>query len=603
MSEPDAGLPEGHEPFAAVEQVKRVALIWAESGALAPHALPTLSDVLFPNAVTDTSLPPLSDDPDHVPLAEYIRGLLTEGRDGHPDPGGSRYITAMLRLFRGVAGKRLSELYLGETGADANAIADAIMAADSSSADEAPLALSHAWDWLFGRVDRAAAEVVEAPFFQNIALVARDAAVAGELAERARRLEAEERATAAEKLAEESEKKLSMLPATLRDRVIMPMGFVQSGYQRGLFTKLQGQIQQGELFETEGALAFLRESAEVIADTAQLGRLSPSEFRAFVAVFRLFTSTGDEGGAFKQGSIQVPAALIYQAAGLTSRSGHAYADIFGAMDRLSARKIRAALKVRLPEKGEDGKDRYAIIGEQCTVFEMKPMWTSERRGFTDSKATEIGQRWAAHQPGSEWDHELPDTYVLTLSPIMRKVWTSLVLGGDILQRLDDGAKKVRGPRESFTSLDSRLLMEITLRLQRKDGRSYVDRDALLIDFYGEEKIKESRARGKYSSRYVSQFLKAARLLEEGGIVRSWEQGYRTTRGEIRDVFVPNPDVIKGFNSVDGDATEAEPSLLGLAAATPAGNGPTASGKGIAKRTAKRAPIAGAKPISKRPRKS
>jgi hypothetical protein len=144
-------------------------------------------------------------------------------------------------------------------------------------------------------------------------------------------------------------------------------------------------------------------------------------------------------------------------------------------------------------------------------------------------------------------------------------------------------------------------MEITLRLQRKDGRSYVDRDALLIDFYGEEKIKESRARGKYSSRYVSQFLKAARLLEEGGIVRSWEQGYRTTRGEIRDVFVPNPDVIKGFKSVDGDATE--PSLLGLVAATPAANGPTAPGKGTAKRTAQRAPIAGVKPISKRPRKS
>jgi hypothetical protein len=68
------------------------------------------------------------------------------------------------------------------------------------------------------------------------------------------------------------------------------------------------------------------------------------------------------------------------------------------------------------------------------------------------------------------------------------VFKNLVVAGDVLKRLDAGAKATRGRAESFTGLEWRLFIEITQRGQSQqisaDGqtqRSYVDRDLLLAD--------------------------------------------------------------------------------------------------------------------------
>lgn len=531
--------------------IRAAAIAWADHGPTALSAVPgcTVTDALADGT------------PVSWETTDALASLLTSGDTSAPDTPTARNL---LDYAKTVIGQRLAELVLAGTGLSAAAVADAV---GTFGPDEPSNPIGIVLEWLAKRFDGDRLDLTGAGTVDVVldALAFHFFYAFGKIA----RQEAEAKAEAATKELGELRAQVEQgeLPAGLRDRTIMPYALVQGGWQRGgPFKQYLEGIRQGELFTPpgEGVEGFLENAAEVVADTTQLGHLSPMQVRAMIGVFRIFTSGGDDRGMFRIGSVPVPASTLYEAAGVSPRNGRACAELFGAMDALAAREIRAAIKVRAPVPEDDGQTRkgrvaaprFFVTGALTRMFEVQPVWSNGRRGLTDAAAAALGQRWAAHRTGEEWTGALPDTYILTLPPIMRKVWKSLVLSGDLLERLDHGAKEVRGPTQSFDGLDWRLFMEITLRYQRAQGRSFVDRDGLLIEYYGADVIKRARAKGTYRGKYVGYFAKAARVLLAAGFVLDWEPDYLTTRNEHRDAFEPNPDVIKGFDTApDGEAEE------------------------------------------------
>jgi hypothetical protein len=343
-------------------------------------------------------------------------------------------------------------------------------------------------------------------------------------------------------------------PVQLGDRIVFPRALIDAGYQRGAGarSKLE-EAQQGSLFADESALAVMREAAEVCIERTQLGNLTPSQVRALAAVFRLFSSTGDDGKEYAQNAITVDARLMYRAGEVDPHNGRACRDMFHALLFHSHRDLYVALKFREADGG------YAVAGERCPAFRVTPLWrahTEGRKRRTEAEADAIANAWI--QGGQAIGTEkipLPDSYEVVLPLLIRKVFKSLVVAGDVLQRLDAGAKATRGKTESFSGLEWRLFIEITQRNQARhasaDGqslKSYVDRDALLADYYGIEETKRARSRGKYNERYVSQYEKAVATLESGEIARRVEAGKAGRRGGTRDVFELTGEIVHGLQA-------------------------------------------------------
>lgn len=366
-------------------------------------------------------------------------------------------------------------------------------------------------------------------------------------------------ADTADQLAE-SERKRGELERKLRrttdklsglgGRTIIPGQVIGSGYHPATIDQVLRDVERGELYAPPDALAALRQGAEFVVPHSPLGRLPAEQVRGMLAVFRLFSTEGDDGRELPAGPLRVPARLTYTAGGLSSSRDKDRRRLFDALRAVSSLEFAIALRL----KANDG--RNAVVGERTAMFTMRPVWlgsTDKRRQLSDADAERIATAWAAHGATDEpWTGPLPDEYVFTLPTTVRMVWKRLVLNADVLERLDAGAKAVRGPTESFHGLEWRLFVELTQREQAgqrsDDGgrfRSYVDRDAVLLDFYGADKIEAARKAGKYRARYESQYDKAARVLEAADIARLEKRDHKTASGELRDVYELNPDVVLG----------------------------------------------------------
>ncbi len=348
----------------------------------------------------------------------------------------------------------------------------------------------------------------------------------------------------AERKLKRAEQKLQKLEG-LSDRTIFPAQLIEGGYKPTRLHKTLERLEQNELFHPAGSqertLEVLR-NVEIITSQTQLGRLPADEVRALFGVFRLFSGTEEERTLAE--SRLVPANILYKAAGVTSRRDKDRRRLFDALRTVSSQEIAVAVK------GKTSEGKPWVIGDRAPMFRMRPVWsesTDGRRKLQESQAAEVAEEWAAIGASSEsWTGPLPDHFEFSLPDIMRRVLHRLVLKGDALERLDAGAKEARGAAEKFHPLDWRLFLEVTQTVQAtQEGRSFVDREALLEDFYGAGKIATAREAGKYRSRYESQYDKAVQVLKEGNLAEMIERDYKTSDGEKRDIFLVSPDVMLG----------------------------------------------------------
>lgn len=378
--------------------------------------------------------------------------------------------------------------------------------------------------------------------------------------ERIAREEAERRADTETAKREKLEKKLERLKRRpefqLGDRTVMPRQLIEAGWTTDTARHQLTRIEQGELFPADARSLEMLRRAEATVEGRQFGRLPAPEVRALMAVLRVFSSGGDDRRQFRHTAVTVPARLLYHAAGVDPRKSALCRNLVAALDALGRRQVYASLKFQEPApKGDtDAPRREFVMGEHTAVFRVTPVW----RDRSEREASKIAQQWARrgmlqpHEDAEPWDGPLPDEYMLELPPIMAKVWGALVLDGDVLGRLEAGAKRERGERQGFQSIDWALFMEITQHTQAgqvsSDGRSlksYVDRDDFLAGFYGAAEVAKYRASGRYASRCVKQYEHAAGVLVAGGLVQEY-QPQRQIRRRVCDVFVLAPDMVRGL---------------------------------------------------------
>lgn len=454
----------------------------------------------------------------------------------------------LVRAFSDFAAVRLAELCIEATGADPRIVADADgeIAAELHQSRPAPADAVKAEQWMVRHwgspLRRAAVGRLLGGYyraaFQRLAL------------EQAARREQEAR-NALQRTAN----------TALGLSVKIPQVVVR-GWEGDHFTALQERIDQRELFATPEAGAVVQDAAQVLLDRSQLGNLSTGQVRALMAVFRIFTTDGEDSEAqtFRAETLTIPALTLYKAAGLTNRGVKVRQELFEALDELAARELYLAVVVSHPDRPGGLGAGPMVCGERTPLFKMRPYWFASDDGRKKGRAdvASIVREWGrrgmrADKPA--WTGPLPDFYEIQLPPLVRRIGSSLVMSAEVLDRLDHGSKIVRGPTQGFTSQDFRLWMEITQRTQADqpsaDGlslRSYVDRDALLRDIHGEEKIAEFRRRGKLR-RYIEAFEKSAAVMEAGKLA-IWEtrdQQHETGRGGMREVFIPDPELIAGLS--------------------------------------------------------
>ena len=181
--------------------------------------------------------------------------------------------------------------------------------------------------------------------------------------------------------------------------------------------------------------------------------------------------------------------------------------------------------------------RYTAIVEGANsraveVGECPPFSVAARFYDTGDKRRESTEK--LEKDWREQRGRIPDAFRFDIPPVMRSTARRLVLSGDILVRLDAGAKVARGPSESFEPLDFALFLKITQTIQRPHGsRSFVDVAQLLREHYGHlPSFEAQRKKGKLSAQYE----KAVAVLEAGQIAKRVTKGHRTKDGEKRDVF-------------------------------------------------------------------
>lgn len=323
----------------------------------------------------------------------------------------------------------------------------------------------------------------------------------------------------------------------LPDRTVLPQRLVDSGYRGQVGANVARDYELGtlDLFgdtDTKAQTLAVLRSEEVQAP--QLAALTPPQVRTLVGVYRLATD-GEDGQHLRSG-FTVPAAILWRAMGLTGavRDNERRAH-FAALLDVSRKRIKWTATVTLGERG-------AVMGGECAPFEVRPIWSDGedgRRTYTPDEAQRIADAWHKLAPGDAWTGPIPDRFLVTIPNDMRAIDRRLVLSGDTVTKLDEGAKVARGPRESFSTLDWVLWMTITQAVQRPHGgRAYVNVAAVLDAVYSPEKVAAQRRKGKLGGRsgYLTQYEKAVAVLDAGGLARRVKRDHTTGKGGRRDVF-------------------------------------------------------------------
>jgi hypothetical protein len=345
----------------------------------------------------------------------------------------------------------------------------------------------------------------------------------------------------------------------LPDHMAIPQKLLDAGYRPGVAVNLLNSFKNGDLklggdySEQEKTLAVLQRSPEVRAP--QLGKLTTPQVRTLLGVFRLVT-VGDDDGKLRS-DFTVPASMMWHAVNLVGSVSDAQRRThFAALVDMSRLRLRWTATIET-EKGS------AVMGGECPPFEVRPIWSATedgRRGYTPAAAQQIAEAW--NRNTGPWTGPLPNEFYVTIPVDMRAVDRRLVLSGNLLEKLEDGARKVRGPTETFAPIDWTLWITITQTVQRPhNGRAFVDVAQVLASVYEAEKVAAQRRKGKLRgpSGYLTQYEKAVQVLEAGGLARRVVKDHATTKGARRDVF----EIIKGNVLTKREIPPAAPFLPGL----------------------------------------
>lgn len=248
-------------------------------------------------------------------------------------------------------------------------------------------------------------------------------------------------------------------------------------------------------------------------------------------------------------SVSMTAAALYQAAGVNTRGTSGRREFFAALVDLSDREMQ-----------------YEIILGRQMIVHREPVVTFtpsfDLGGETDgdSRGQALAARWSAWREerrklGTEaapaWDGPLPAAYVFTLAKPLRLGEGALVFSRQVFARIEAAAQRVRGQAHP---LDFAVFLEATITRQpqqleafptTEEGaervhsfRSYINRDQVLADHYGAEKLRKDRKRA------TAQYEMALEVNLAAGTFLEVEKAVATKRrGELRDIVVPSPTML------------------------------------------------------------
>lgn len=360
--------------------------------------------------------------------------------------------------------------------------------------------------------------------------------------------------------------------ALLPDHTALPQKLIEAGYRPGVAVNQLKAFNSRALdlfgdYETQQRTKALLESPEISAP--QLGKLTPPQVRTLLGVYRLATvGNGDER---LRSGFTVPASLMWKALNLVGSVSDAQRRThFAALYDMSQFRLRWTAIITQEGGG------VAVLGGECAPFEVRPIWSDKedgRRSYTAKECKDIAKEWTENS--GPWKGPLPDAFIVTIPDDMRPLDKRLVLSGNLLEKLESGARAVRGPTETFMPIDWTLWITITQTVQRPHkGRAFVDVAQVLASVYEAEKVAAHRRKGKLRgpSGYLTQYEKAVRVLEAAGLARREKQDYATTKGARRDVFeilegnvLTKPELEAGRSRSGLPVNPPEEMLLGLEA--------------------------------------
>jgi hypothetical protein len=369
---------------------------------------------------------------------------------------------------------------------------------------------------------------------------------------------AEAAAAAAQAALEVERKKLRDAKAGLRDTVALPQQLVHSGWdathRHSLVRSVARRNDQGELFATVDDNGYIRqyrvEEDAVLSmpSFTTLGRIDPWQVRALMGVYRVMTSASEASGTAFLPFVELPFLTFCRAAGLDGTARQQDRErLFTGARRLARTIIPVARRLR-NERGEE-----CVALRETPPFSLESYWdVSEdkrrgakgRKGITPEHAAELMER-ATHNPETEWEGPLPSRLVIRFDDVLRLIQDAVYINANVVEMLDGAAKKVRGRSERFDGLEWRLFMECVRTRQPKDGRSYVEREAVLVDYFGKDQVeREARKRGRtlQAKRGVfAEYRKAVDVLKEAGLVEVVALDHQAAKkgkggSRLRDVF-------------------------------------------------------------------
>jgi hypothetical protein len=326
----------------------------------------------------------------------------------------------------------------------------------------------------------------------------------------------------------------------LSDRVTIPGAVVTSLARPQELAARASKLAQGDLFPgTAMAADILRAAVETIEHRLPWQKMGPVGARCLLGLFRLSYREANDNLPER---LEVPAALLYRAAGYDNPTGPQRRRVFEAIHRL------ADLKLPLTHVTTTADGTELVDAWDVPILAVHSQWrdvNDRRRNVSKNSGRAVAREYREWDRLAAWEGPLPDQYTITLPAPVRSLTRRLVLEVEAFERIERAAREVRGEKGP-DAIEWALLLYVTQQGQPKltghDGTRYlVDRDAFLSFYYGTDAVRRAKAKGKRT--YTEQYEKAIRVLEVAKVADRAPDQYETKRGQQRDLFTLSAGVL------------------------------------------------------------